>query len=481
MRQDGTAIHPMLLHSRRTTAQSRPFRTGYAIDRELGARLDESGYIEDEFVVRGTADTFTYDSEWKRVPDERGLEYTVRVLVRRPRHAADSTGVYVAEALHPGADRDLVWRANHPWLTRSGHSWVGVTISSRWTQLMKNELDPERYQDLDLPDDGLQWSIMAQVLTMLRAGELSGPDPVPIARLYMSGWSMTGTFCRVFLRDGFHEEARTPSGGPAVDGYLIAISSGGFIEGGYTPLSSGCPRLPADDARRTIRDHGVPVIEMLSENEAETHEQVTRPDCDLDEEGLGPYRLFEIAGSGHASHRVRRGWPSDDAAAPHSSPEPVLVEQLSDFPFEYLSRAVFEMLERWVADGVNPPRCPRLFRAEDGLKGPAKESRPLLRDDDSNALGGVRTVHVDVPSAGYVPHSTRVHEGEGAHGGWLHPHMEPFSPLKMRSRYGSARGFVDRVVGRSQELVGAGWLLPEEAELIVAEAKMKADKMMEEE
>ena len=110
----------------------------------------------------------------------------------------------------------------------------------------------------------------------------------------MTGASYTGTFQRVFIGDGFHARARRPDGGPAMEGYLIQISSGAFMLGGYTPLAEGVPVPPAGDRRRTMQPLDVPVIEILGEGEAETHEAARRPDSDAEGDR---YRLYEVAGA----------------------------------------------------------------------------------------------------------------------------------------------------------------------------------------
>ena len=55
--------------------------------RALGAsaQLTAAGYVEEELVVRGTADLFTYDAQWNTVPRRLEVPYTTRLIVRRPR------------------------------------------------------------------------------------------------------------------------------------------------------------------------------------------------------------------------------------------------------------------------------------------------------------------------------------------------------------------------------------------------------------
>ncbi|GAA3666020.1 alpha/beta hydrolase domain-containing protein [Arthrobacter ginkgonis] len=458
-----------IVHRTRTERSNRPFTSGWAVGEEHGVDLEEVGYVEDEFIVSGTQNTYTYGADWSRQVAQADLPYTTRVLVRRPAEASAASGVVVGESLHPGSANDSSWRGAHPWIIRKGHTWVGVTTAAGWARTMAESIDPARYGALSLPANGLGWGIMSDVVTALRAGAFEGLGPGAVSRLYLTGWSMTGTFCRVFLGDGFHAASRTPEGGPAVDGYLIGISSGGFLEGGYTPLSDGCPVLPEDDPRRTIGAYGVPVIELLSENESETHSGVLRPDSDDPQD---PYRLYQVAGSGHSSYRPRTGWPGDEVALRHRRPATPIREQWSTFPLEFAARAAYEHLDRWVAEGTPAPRAERIPFAETGLRAPWPEARPLERDADCNAVGGVRSTYVDVPAATYVPHSTTADDADGQSRGWLYPHVLPFPDEVLLERYGSAENYRKLVARRAAELVGEGWLLEEEAALVVEGAAL---------
>jgi hypothetical protein len=461
-----------IFEPRPTTPSDRPYQTGWAADGELGLALDSVGYVEEEILVEGRASTFTYDDDFRRQPAEQDLPYVTRVLIRRPADPSKGSGLVCFEPLHPGMDADLTWRSVHPWIVREGHAWVGVTVTQRWAEQLASSPEWEgRYERLSVPASGLRWQVAADVLTALRGDGLTPAfQDSDISRVIMSGWSMTGTFCRVFLRDGFHQEAKTPLGQPAVDGYLIGISSGGFLDGGYQPLSDGCPVLPREDPRRTISHHGVPVIELLSEGESETHASVLRDDSD---DPADAYRLYEIAGSCHGSVSTKIGWPGDGQADRMGIIRGAEIREMpSTFPIEHAARAAFANLEAWIIDGVEPPRAPRLRFAEDGVKGGWTECVPLERDELGNAVGGVRSTHVDIPIATYVPHSTIESIVGPAHpGGDLYGHMIPFTPDRLRELYGTPEEYQSRVARRSAELVDQRWLLAPERESVLAAAQ----------
>jgi len=355
----------------------------------VGKQLAAGNYVEEELFVRSTADLFTYDAQWNTVPRREGVPFTTRLVVRRPADMRRASGDAVIEALHPAGDMASAWPRTGRTIVREGMCWIGVTQDVFGLRALK-ATDAERYRRLEIPEPGLGFDMVARVATWLR-----GPSsPLPgISRLLMTGASFTGTFQRVFIGDGFHARARKPDGGPAVDGYLIQISSGAFMLGGYTPLSEGTPVPPAGDRRRTIQALDVPVIEMLSEGEAETNLAARRDDSDAPSR----YRLYEVAGASHMTAQE---------AGPLALP---VIEDPSDFPMDMLVGAALLNLRRWVSEDVAPPRADRLIVLQDraaGRCGRRDEARPLRRDEHGNALGGVRSPWVDVPVASYYPHSS---------------------------------------------------------------------------
>jgi hypothetical protein len=309
-----------------------------------------------------------------------------------------------------------------------------------------------QYGDLDVSDPGLGFDIVAQVATWLRAHGLPG---LRLDHLFMSGASHTGSFQRVFLGDGFHERARRPDGGPAVEGYLIQISSGAFMMGGYHALSADSSVPPAGDRRRVIQSFDVPVIELLSEGEAETNRDSRRPDSD---EAGDRYRLYEVPGACHMTwlDPVSRGLPET-------------VEEPSDFPMPALAGGALRNLRRWAVDGIAPPRATRLTNLsskDDGPCGRMAESLPLLRDEHGNAVGGVRTPDLDVPVATYYPHSTLPPDdsGRGAFQGDIMGSMTRFSADKLQTLYGSPENYRSEYEAGVARLVAEGWIDEDEAQ-----------------
>jgi hypothetical protein len=444
-----------------------PLGTAYLAGHDRGVDLTAHGYLEQEFLISGLADDWTWDEQLTARP-AGALPFTTRILVRRPADPAAFSGAVYLEPNHADYDRSLTWSATAPWLVRSGHAHVGVTQEiavlpdlARW--------DPDRYGALRIPATGQRWDIVGLVAAALKAGATGVLGGYQVRRVLLSGWSQTGTFCRTFLGEGFHDRSQA-DGRPVIDAYLICISSGGAGRPGYGVLRAGA-QLPLDDPRRTISAHGVPVVELLSEGESETHREVLRPDAD------GPadlYRLYQVAGAGHVNGRrelttnrlqmQERGWPVQLRE---------INEQHSDGRMDLVARAVFHAVDRWVADGTPPPVVPARFGyadpAGDGPRGVMPESLPLARDADGNVLGGIRTPWVEVPAATYLPHSTPV-PGRcepAPHAPYSDPamladlvaHMKSFPAAELTRRYGGRDGYLRRLEAAAQAAAEAGWLL----------------------
>lgn len=426
--------------------------------------LARRGYVETEHVVRGNADLYGYegggdegadDGVLRTVQVDSRIGFVTRVLVRRPVEPTDAAHTVIIEPLHPAGDMPSAWPRVGRSITRAGFTWVGVTQDLAGLAATKAS-DPDRYDELDIPQVGLGYDIVSQVASALR----SPGSPVEVDHLLMTGASYTGTFQRVFLGDGFHDRTRRPDGGPAIEGYLIQISSGGFGVGGYNPINPDAGRLPVDDPRRTIGGHGIPVIELLGEGEAETHQLVTRDDSDAPDD---PYRLYEIPGGCHMSAGERGHGPLVPT-----------VEEPSDFPMWAVAGQTLLNLHSWVVEGTPPPRADRLVHLDDPEAGPHGERAdavPLERDEHGNAIGGVRTPFVDVPIASYYPHSTLAGEnqqvgpgrGAGINMGDLLGCMTRFDAEKLRDLYGTPAEYQRRFTEAMGHTVDAGWIDPVDA------------------
>lgn len=458
------------------TDTSRPFATTWLPEAGLGVDPAAHGYVEEEYLVPGAANLYEYGDNWSLQVRRTDMSFVTRLLVRRPLEPSRFSGVLVIEPLHPAQENALGWINTHAYVLRSGHAWAGLSCQPANIATMR-QFDPSRYESLSFEDHGLGWEVMARLAQCLKEGTPGSPlGGFQVQRIYMTGGSYTGTWQRNFLAEGFHDRARMADGSYVVDGYLIMISSGVFARTGYLPLNGNSGSLPPGHARRIMQPHGVPVIEMLSEFEAETNLSGRRPDSD---DPNDRFRLVEIAGASHGSgppSPLRRIVPAQLQArglpVPPSPPEGA-IEPPNEFPYGYFATAALDNIHRWATEGLAPPRADRLrlhSSRADGPVGISPDALPIVRDEHGNALGGLRTPYVDVPFASYYPHC-RPNAYMEERASDLRGTQTLFLPEKLRALYGSPLAYVQRVDAQLDDLVRQRWLLEPEGELIKQQAR----------
>lgn len=459
------------------------------------ALLRDAGYLEEEYLASGTANVWTYDERLSRVVEKADLPFTTRLLVRRPEDSARFSGGLYVEPIHPRYEATPVWDWLHPWLVSEGHAWVGVTQDARSAESMRTVFDAQRYSDVHIPEYGMGWEIVGKVAAALRSDLVEGPlADLDVTRAVLMGLSLTGSFCRVYLSGGFHEQIKRTEQLPVFDGYLILISSGGPQVHGYPKLSDTSATLPPNDPRRVVSPHGVPVFEVQSEYEAETNGPAVRPDSDTADD---PYRLYQVAGTSH----VTEGGPGAVSGASRRQlvdrgfklgiRRPV--EELSDGHFMYVARAIARLLDRWISSAVTPPRVDRfalLSVESDAPRGLNPGARPLARDSDGNVLGGIRAPWVAVPLETYSPHSSPS-PATTSSVPWGTPmtafgpdmvadmvaHTTPFSAERIRELYLGSADYLQKFDDAVKALVARGFLRPADGDILRSRATEKARRV----
>lgn len=439
-----------------------PFGAAFDPATRAGVDLCSAGYVEEEYLLSGRAGSWRSGEPGS--PERAGdpTPYRTRILVRRPADPDRASGVTHVEPLHPHMDAGLSWEALSEHFIRRGDAWVGVTVFPHIASQMRDRLDPERYGSLLVPGSGTEWDIFSDALEAVRSDALSA---LRTSRIVLSGRSATGSFCRVFARERF----ATARGGLA-DAVAIFISSGGAGAAGYPALSPESRVVADDDARRTVRDAGIPVFEILSETESETHRAQLRDDSD---EPGDVYRLFQIAGSAHIEEwpGIRSTNASTLAAAGVDAGHIPVREQRSDARSDVLSRALMDHLIRAI-DGVVAPRAAR-FEYDAVTTDPR---RMLRRDADGNVIGGIRSPWLQVPLARYAPHGTPAEDPAAPDGpDWtpladrqlaagLVGTMVPLRRDEVIRRYGDEAGYRALFEAAGRDLVESDLLLADDAD-----------------
>jgi hypothetical protein len=392
-------------------------------------------YVEEEWFASGT--------------DDLGQPYTTQVIVRRPRDKARFSGVLLVEPLHAARVASMYMYVSR-YIMRSGHAWACIASQKMPLDQHLKPSDPAYYASLQIGGnpapapanenrfDTLRRvnqassAILGQVGAALRSG--SGPlAGYRLRKMILMGHSQTGMVTTNYIADA-HTALRLGSGASIYDGYF-----------------------PAGAPLRPFGPRDVPLVQTLSQGDIPEgtstlfhqygHRDYRRPDSDAPNDR---YRLYELAGMPHMGTRN----PPNSDPAPWSGRNPGVIKAdtvMNSLPHNELFNVTLDHLVRWVNEGVPPPRAARLELAADGT---------IAKDDNGNAIGGVRCAPMDVPRATSVP-NPRNPDGSlllGTFGFEI-----PFTDAKMRALYGTPAKYVERFNARLDELIRERWFLGADA------------------
>jgi hypothetical protein len=473
----GATAVPEVVGPLPVTAESYPF--GAAHEQLVPQDLGRHGYTEEEFLVSGTANVYTWPSSGPaevRTPD---APYTTRVLVRRPAKPQHFSGNVVVEMLNPSNhfDLNIGWALAHEQILRNGDAWVGITAKPIAVRALQN-FDPERYADLSwanpLPlddprncttvasdssrttENGLIWDINSQVGAWLKSDAPSNPltfgrSASQVEHAYGFGYSQTGGFLVNYI-NGIHPRVVASDGEPVYEGYIVAVAGGGFV--GAVPMNQCQPAPPTNDPRRQLRDVGVPVIRIMSQSDYLQGISSRREDND---EPGDRYRHYEMAGAGHATpdELYYSAGPEDIVRAGRTVPPMSCNEgPRSRFPSSIFFNSTLQNLDLWVREGIAPPRAePIVVRGGTAVV-----------DEFGNVLGGLRSPYLDVPTSTWHGRAT------GASFCFIAGWEEPFDQQTLDRLYRNHGDYVRRVLNSIRALEAQRWLTKFDARRLHREA-----------
>jgi hypothetical protein len=419
--------------------------------------LQGSGYVEEEFYVRGRAGRYRIpDPMGTAEPIDTGHAYATRVLVRRPMSAARFNGTVVVEWLNvtTGQDIDFVFGATRELLLREGYAWVGVSAQRAGLQTLQQwspgrygalsvaasnvdpatgaEIDPARFPSIG--GDVLAWDVFSQVGASLASRGSPILGGLRVRKLIASGESQSASRLTSYYNSiqPLHR---------VYDGFLL------YDRGG--PVRS---------------DLGTKLVGIGTEFTISFTGRSAAPDT-------ADHRWWEIAGASHVSLAemtyvdatvVRDGALRAPDGTVLSLSDAVnggvcgVTPIWSRVPNADILKAGLKALDGWMAGAAAPAGVPRLV-----LDGQGR----LLRDADGRVQGGVRTAAYEAPIATNV--------GVNTGGGFcaLAGYHLDFAPAALCARYGSRQAYVASVQAQTQANVSGGLLLPEEAQRSVEEAQ----------
>ena len=458
-------------------ADSYPF--GAADHTRVPTDLKKIGYVEEEFLSEGKANIYEWSAQGAAVIRTADAPYTTRVLVRRPASKSKFSGNVIVEMLNPSNmfDLNIGWAISHDQFARSGDAWVGITAKPVSIVALKN-FNPKRYAALSfanpLPVDdtgncskvardserttenGLVWDIFTQVGAWLRSREPSNPlnygvsknSKHPVQYLYGWGYSQTGMFLYTYI-NAIHPLVLQSDGKPPYDGYLIGVASG------PGQLNQCSAQIPREDPRQQIRNAGVPVVRVMSQSDYLSGIAARRPDSDV---APDLFRNYEIAGSAHATPDELNfaASPEDIIRAGRSVPAMQCTEgPRSRFPNSIAFNAILQNLELWASKHIPPPRAEPI-KVDNG--------KPVL-DKFGNAIGGVRSPYVDVPTSTWFGSST------GESFCFIAGHEVPFDRAQMKKLYPDHKAYVNAVAKNLSLLVSERFVTRADAKKLLEEAK----------
>jgi hypothetical protein len=432
------------------TSDSYPF--GAAFRTNAPQDLSKCGYVEEEYLVSGFANVYDFDADSNVVVKTPHAPYTTRILVRRPTSPQKFSGTVVVELLNPTAmyDLDFQWQFANEYFIEHGDAWVGIT-SKPVTAMSLKTFDPKRYGDISwanplppdqtcpkpvsfLPDstpateNGLVWDIASQVGALLKSEAKQNPlKGFSVKMAFLTGYSQTG-------------------------GYVVTYVN--FIR-----------PLPRPE----------PVISVVSQI-LWTGMGADRPDSNAPNDR---YRRYEIAGASHINFRAVGLWPKpEDMAKAGITGGPNCTEfatyGMTDFPSEYFMRGAFANLDAWVRSNKTPPKAKRIKvePVSEGTKPTFPPSVPVKLDKYGNAVGGVRSPYLDVPTGTYYAHSTPANpeSPDSVLFCSLVGYKVPFTKERLMKLYPTHEKYVKKVNKKVDKLVKARLITASDGQRIKDEA-----------
>jgi hypothetical protein len=395
------------------------------------------GYTEKEYTLTGTATSFTSatpltaDGRWTVTPATTA-KYKTRIIVRTPKDPSKFNGIIVAEWLNSAnaPDWDPDWAAMHDEIIRDGYGWVGVTTQSG---PITNLIDTyaSRYGSLIAPGDSYSYDIYSQAAAVLRHGGRNGrslTSGLKVKHIIAAGVGAQGNL-RTYL-DGVQPIAKE------FDGFLVN-------DGGAGPALSQAPQPVVNTPPAFVirPDTGAKTMFVISERFAVSDYADIQDDS-------ATFRLWETAGTAHVDQY------QSGPFQPHTplTCGPGGLQGVNNGDMHYVLDAALSALTDWVTNNQPPARAPRV------QLNTTTTPVSFVRDSNGNAIGGVPTPSMQVPTA------TLLGTGAGDCNTW--GSRTPFSSEKLKSLYPTFTEYRKKAINAVQSDVDRGFLLPSDGLLI---------------
>jgi hypothetical protein len=345
-------------------------------------RIDvaDFGYRVEEYQMQGVAACYEVVAKDRagrvEVEEYSTAGYRTRLLVIRPADPVHFNHTVLLNWQNVSAGFES--RAPSTGEMYQGYAWVGVSaqemglygppvgmgrVGRDGAKGLVDE-DPERYDLLRHPGEPGSFDIFADAARVVGPDRATSVDPLAgldVRHVIAVGGSQSAMRL-VAYANALHRRQRV------IDGYALTVWEGRVPDLMDGPVSFG-------GGRSVIReDLGVPVVVVNSEFEALGLYLAGAVDSEL-------VRYWEVAGTPHGVTR-KRELPNDRGWKPNT------------LRFNPVAEAAMRHVRRWVVEGRAAPSFPRIE---------FDEGRPprLRRDEDGNALGGIRLPELEAPVAAY--------------------------------------------------------------------------------
>lgn len=437
----------------------------------------------------------------EKIPDldkakrnERGkVEYAADLMLLMPADPAKSNGALLVDVPNRGRVYGIaLYNGPRGEPFNSGNIQQGTGfLEDRGFSLAEVQWELGKGADLPTfagPDgktryiEGVGFAIFRDAAEFLAraSGDVAGtPNPLrgAIDRVLASGKSQSGRFLKTYLFNGFNRV----DGRRVVDGMHIFVSGAGMLPiltSSIGPVSSG-DKAPsfADPEFRGVNEGPFTIGEIVTavEKRGEVPPRIVMVSSTTDylslraslgrtgSAGLADQplpanvRMYDIAGASHV-------------VLPKA---PACTLPLARLDWAPVSRATLVALDRWVGRNKEPPASklmPLEATADADVLGapkylPAAVIQRPKRDSDGNVMGGVRLPDMEAPLGVHAAQQEPKSFSCALAGAFL-----PFTQAQIAARYKDRDDYVNRIRTAARALQKEGFLLREDAAVIVAAA-----------
>lgn len=437
---------------------------GGSNDRPFGATtadLAGFGYREEEYFFEGLATRYRpigelgQDGRWSVEPVGE-VPFRTRAVVRRPIDPKKFNGTVVVEWNNVSMGCEIFEQGDSAAIFDDGFAYVGVSaqrVGIHGFAANPQGLvawDPERYDSLNIDDDTLSYGVFSEVAKAFGPTRPTSPiDPLgglEVRRLLAVGGSQSAARLVTYINAVQPIEQ-------IFDGFIAFtwFGSGSSVDIGQVLDPAGGPdgRPPMHPTQ--IRDDlGVPVMVVNSECETLACYPIRRPDTEK-------YSYWEVAGSPHGPRlhmeRIVPKLVRDGVADPANFD----LEAMVPVPWAPVFDAALGHVQGWINGGPPPPSQPPI-----AVQG---DPPSIVRDNDGNAVGGVRVPEMEAPTSQNV--GAMEEPGPTA----LMGRWAPLAPERLRARYPEPGSYLTAYEKAANEAVAAGVLRQHDADEGLERAK----------